>query len=99
MADLASTRALDVHIVTPSREVWAGEATFVVARSIEGELGVLPGHEPLLAALGDGPLEVKTANGTVTAVVDGGFLSVGAPVDDVTRVDVLAEHVAEVTGV
>lgn len=97
--DPMTTRALDVHIVTPSEEVWAGEAKFVVARSVSGELGVLPGHEPVLAVLGDGPLKVETAEGTVTAEVDGGFLSVGPPIESVTRVDVLAEHVRSVTGV
>jgi F-type H+-transporting ATPase subunit epsilon len=96
MADPTTVKSLDVHIVTPSQEVWAGPASFIVARSIEGELGVLPGHEPLLAALGDGPLEVTTPSGKVTAVVDGGFLSVGTSEGDVTRVDVLAEHVHEV---
>lgn len=99
MSDPFTTRTLDVHIVTPSQEVWVGEAKFVVARSISGEIGVLPGHEPVLAVLGDGPLKVETPNGTVAATVDGGFLSVGAPVDSVTRVDILAEHVQEVSGV
>jgi F-type H+-transporting ATPase subunit epsilon len=88
-----------VHIVTPAQEVWAGEAKFVVARSVAGEIGVLPGHEPVLAVLGDGPLKVETAEGTVTAEVDGGFLSVGPAEGSVTRVDILAEHVREVSGV
>jgi len=86
---------LDVHLVTPEREVWAGEARFVVARSISGELGVLPGHEPTLAALAIGPVKIEAGNGEIVrAVVDGGFLSVGQQVDGVTRVDVLAEHVS-----
>ena len=45
---------LEVHLVTPEREVWAGEADFVTARGVDGDLGVLPGHAPLLAALADG---------------------------------------------
>lgn len=98
-APTQSTGLLDVHIVNPSEEVWAGEASFVVARSIDGEIGVLPSHEPVLAVLSEGPLKVETPNGTVTATVNGGFLSVSPPTDGVTRVDVLAEYVHEVTGV
>jgi F-type H+-transporting ATPase subunit epsilon len=90
---------LDVHIVTPSEEIWSGDAKFVAARSVAGELGVLTGHEPMIAVMGAGPLKVETESGDVTAVVDGGFLSVGPASDGVTRVDVLAEHVSEVNGV
>jgi F-type H+-transporting ATPase subunit epsilon len=43
--------SLEVHLVTPEREVWTGEASFVQARGVEGDFGVLPGHAPLLAAL------------------------------------------------
>jgi F-type H+-transporting ATPase subunit epsilon len=82
---------LEVHLVTPEREVWTGEADFLVARGVDGDLGVLPGHAPLLAALDIGPVFID-ANGSRTAVVvDGGFLHV-AHQDDTTRVDVLAEH-------
>jgi F-type H+-transporting ATPase subunit epsilon len=82
---------LEVHLVTPEREVWTGEAEFVSARGVDGDLGVLPGHAPLLAALAVGPVYID-AGGTRTAVaVDGGFLHV-AHEDDVTRVDILAEH-------
>jgi len=86
---------LDVHVVTPEREVWAGEATFVVVRASDGELGVLPGHEPLLAVLRQGPLKVETQGETFTATVDGGFLSVGGGANG-TRVDVLAEQVTDI---
>jgi F-type H+-transporting ATPase subunit epsilon len=82
---------LEVHLVTPEREVWTGEADFVTARAVDGDLGVLPGHTPLLAALDIGPVFID-ANGARTAVVvDGGFLHV-AHQDDTTRVDILAEH-------
>lgn len=96
MADpVASAPALDVHIVTPEREVWAGPATFVLARSAAGDLGVLAGHIPTLALLGAGPLEIHTVNeGKQEWGVDGGFLSVGKHGDH-TRVDVLAERVTE----
>lgn len=87
-------RTLDVHVVTPEREVWSGEAKLVIARSVAGELGVLPEHEPTLACLAVGPLRVDaTDGGSTSAVVDGGFLSVSRTADGGTRVDVLAEQV------
>jgi F-type H+-transporting ATPase subunit epsilon len=78
---------LEVHVVTPERELWSGEADTVVARSVEGELAILPGHAPLLALLDIGPLRVKTNGDEERAAVDGGFLHVNND-----RVDVLAEH-------
>jgi F-type H+-transporting ATPase subunit epsilon len=86
---------IDVHVVTPDREVWAGEATFVVARSNDGDMGVLPGHVPTLATLRKGPFRIETADGRVeTGQIDGGFLSVGEAPDGGTRVDILAEQVS-----
>ena len=82
---------LQVHLVTPEREVWSGEADFVTARGVDGDLGVLPGHAPLLAALAVGPVFIDTGGSRTAVVVDGGFLHV-AHDDDVTRVDILAEH-------
>jgi F-type H+-transporting ATPase subunit epsilon len=82
---------LDVHLVTPEREVWTGEADFLVARAVDGDLGVLPGHTPLLAALDIGPVYIDANGGRTAVVVDGGFLHV-AHQDDTTRVDILAEH-------
>jgi F-type H+-transporting ATPase subunit epsilon len=82
---------LEVHLVTPEREVWAGEADFVTARAVDGDLGVLPGHAPLLAALAVGPVFIDAGGSRTAVAVDGGFLHV-AYEDDVTRVDILAEH-------
>jgi F-type H+-transporting ATPase subunit epsilon len=82
---------LQVHLVTPEREVWTGEADFVTARGVDGDLGVLPGHAPLLAALDVGPVFIEAGGSRTAAVVDGGFIHVVGD-DDVTRVDVLAEH-------
>ena len=83
--------SLEVHLVTPEREVWAGEADFVTARGVDGDLGVLPGHAPLLAALAVGPVFIDAGGRRTAVVVDGGFLHV-AHDDDITRVDILAEH-------
>jgi F-type H+-transporting ATPase subunit epsilon len=82
---------LDVHLVTPEREVWAGEADFVIARSVDGDLGILPGHTPMLAALDVGAVYVQAGGDRTAVVVDGGFLHVGE-MGEQTRVDILAEH-------
>ena len=91
---------LEVHLVTPEREVWSGEADFVSARGVDGDLGVLPGHAPLLAALAVGPVFIDAGGSRTAVAVDGGFLHV-AHEGDVTRVDILAEHAVpsdELTG-
>jgi F-type H+-transporting ATPase subunit epsilon len=78
---------LNVELVAPDRRVWSGTARMVVAKTTEGEIGIMPGHEPVLGLLVTGPVTVRTADDqTVQAAVHGGFLSVA---DD--RVTVLAE--------
>jgi len=84
--------ALQVTIVTPDREVWAGPAAEVVARGTEGEVGILNGHAPLLIRLAIGALRIKDERDAwKIAVVDGGFLHVTSS-EGTTRVDVLATH-------
>jgi F-type H+-transporting ATPase subunit epsilon len=67
---------LRVHVVAADREVWAGEASMLVARTVEGELGVLPGHEPFLGVLAEGEVRIHTEGGIILAKADRGFLSV-----------------------
>ena len=68
---------LNVSLVAMDREVWVGKARLVVARTPEGEIGILPGHEPVLALLADGPVRIETLEGgAVGAAVHGGFFSV-----------------------
>ncbi|HEX5950687.1 MAG TPA: ATP synthase F1 subunit epsilon [Actinomycetota bacterium] len=81
--------AVDVHVVTPEREVWTGQANMVIARGVEGEVGVLAGHAPMLIRLAIGPLRIQRNGEEVFSVVDGGFLHV-TTTGGVTRVDVLA---------
>ena len=69
---------LHVELVSVERLIWSGEATMVIARTTEGELGVLPGHAPLLGQLADvGVVRVQQESGDELVVaVHGGFLSV-----------------------
>jgi len=81
-----------VHIVTPEREVWSGEVQELIARGVEGEVGILGGHAPLLVQLVIGPLRMLQPDGSwLRAVVDGGFLHVSSQ-GGVTRADVLVAH-------
>lgn len=69
--------ALNVNVVSADREVWTGPASQVVARTVEGEIGILSGHQPMLALLAQGEVRVTTANGEKVVVdAEGGFLSV-----------------------
>lgn len=66
-----------VSIVAADRAVWSGQAKMVTATTTEGELGVLPGHAPLLGQLIDGSqVKIETADGDHLFEVQGGFLSV-----------------------
>jgi len=82
---------LEVHIVTPEREVWSGEVQELIARGVDGEVGILAGHAPLRVQLAIGPLRMLQDAGETKAVVDGGFLHVSSH-EGVTRADVLASH-------
>ena len=85
----AGARRLNVSLVAADRKVWQGTADMVVARTTEGDTGVLPGHQPILSILAPSVVSVRgTDEGTLEAVVSGGFLSVAR--DDVS---VLAESV------
>ncbi len=68
---------LKVSVVSADHEVWSGAARQIIARTTEGEIGILPGHEPILAILGAGEVRVTGTDGTVvTANAEDGFLSV-----------------------
>jgi F-type H+-transporting ATPase subunit epsilon len=80
---------VEVHLVTPEREIWLGQAQMLIARGIEGEVGILGGHAPMLVQLAIGPLRVQREDGTwLAAVVDGGFLHISSRGTE-TRADVL----------
>ena len=69
---------LQVELVAVERKIWSGEATTVIARTTEGELGILPGHAPLLGQLADGGVvTIRTDSGEdMVVAAHGGFLSV-----------------------
>lgn len=80
---------LNVKFVAADREVWEGEASRLIARTTEGEIGILPGHTPLLSVLIEGDVVVTPAEDAARTVhIDGGFISV-----DKNAVTVVAQHV------
>jgi F-type H+-transporting ATPase subunit epsilon len=79
---------LHVELVAADRLVWSGEAKMVIARTTEGDVGILPHHAPMLSLMVDGVVDVQTAEGeTWVAAVDAGFLSVAN-----NRISILSEH-------
>ena len=79
---------LQVELVAADRKVWEGEADMVQARTVDGELGILPGHTPLLGVLVEGEVRIKSGEGSQSATIDSGFLSV-----DRDKVIIVAEAV------
>ena len=68
---------LQVALVVPDRELWSGEASTVIAKTTEGDIGVLTGRAPMFGILAEGSLvEIVTEESRVKAAVSGGFLSV-----------------------
>ncbi len=79
---------MQVELVAADRLVWSGEARSVLARTTEGDVGILPNHAPMLSLMVDGIVDVTTADGeTWIAAVDAGFLSVAN-----NRISILSEH-------
>jgi F-type H+-transporting ATPase subunit epsilon len=87
---------MQVSIVTPEEALWDGEADLVIARSPEGDFGIMRGHIPFLAALVPGLVTIVSGGNRQQYIVPGGFLEASGPVDDY-HVIVLADD-AEETG-
>jgi F-type H+-transporting ATPase subunit epsilon len=87
---------MHVELVSVERRIWSGEATAVYARTPEGELGVLPGHTPLLGALEPGwVVRIERQDEPVLRVaVHGGFLSVRN--DGVSVLAEMAEQASDI---
>ena len=78
---------LQVVVVSPARPVYEGTADFVTVPALDGQLGILPGHAPIVAALGSGLLRIGQQGGSVDRfAVTGGFLKAGG-----TKVTVLVD--------
>ncbi|MCW2774710.1 MAG: synthase subunit epsilon [Nocardioides sp.] len=87
---MADTDQLQVELVAADRTVWSGQATIVVAKTVDGDLGILRNHAPVLSLLTDGVVEISPVDGDrMFAAVDGGFLSVAN-----NRVSILAQFAA-----
>ena len=83
---------LNVSVVAVDRSVWVGTAKSIVAKTPEGEIGILPGHEPVLSLLVNGVVRIESTEGAKVAVaVHGGFVAM-----DSDNVRILAE-VAELS--
>lgn len=71
---------MSVDLVAVERRLWSGRASFVSAQTTEGQIGIMPGHEPLLGQLVEGgTVTIVDTDGTrIVAAVHGGFFSVTA---------------------
>jgi F-type H+-transporting ATPase subunit epsilon len=68
---------LNVTLVSAEADLWTGEASLVVAKTVEGEIGFMAGHEPVLAILASGQVRITGADGAkVVADASDGFISV-----------------------
>lgn len=82
--------ALYVELVSPERELWAGEAEMVVATTADGDIGIMPRHSPVLGTLVEGGVVRVLGPGQeprLAAAVHGGFISIAHD-----RVSILAEN-------
>jgi len=82
-------------VVSVERNLFEGDVDFIVAVGIEGELGILPGHAPLMTILKPGPLKITQGTEEQLLFVGGGFLEV-LP-DRVTVLADVAEHAEEIS--
>ncbi|MCY7342484.1 MAG: F0F1 ATP synthase subunit epsilon [Pseudonocardia sp.] len=87
---------MTVELVAVERRIWSGPASFVLARTTVGEIGVMPGHESTLAQLEEaGVVRIDGTDGTSTTLaVYGGFLSITS--DTVTVLAEYAERADEI---
>ena len=67
---------IKISIVSSSEEIYSGEATMVFATGSLGELGIAPGHTPLLTGLAPGPVRVQNGSNEETFFCSGGFVEV-----------------------
>jgi F-type H+-transporting ATPase subunit epsilon len=79
---------MQVEVVSADRVVWSGESSNIIAKTVEGEIGILPGHEPVLGVLVPSAVVIfDESGGREIVAVDGGFISVSQG-----RVSILSEY-------
>ena len=79
---------MQVEVVCADRVVWSGESSNIIAKTVEGEIGILPGHEPVLGVLVPSAVVIfDEGGGREVIAVDGGFISVSQG-----RVSILSEY-------
>src|SRR6476620_7072334 len=79
---------MQVEVVSADRVVWSGQSSNIIAKTVEGDIGILPGHSPVLAVLEPGGVEIFSEDGNREVIaVDGGFISVSQG-----RVSILSEY-------
>jgi F-type H+-transporting ATPase subunit epsilon len=86
--------ALRLRIITPERRVYVKDADMLIAPGVEGQLGILPHHAPLITALTYGELRVKRGGDEESFAIGGGYMEVQP--DGVTVLANTAEHVEEI---
>ena len=90
---------LDVALVAADREVWSGKASVVVAKTADGDVGIMPQHQPILSLLKPSVITIRTVvdgapGETLRAALHGGFISVAN--DRVSLLSEAAELVEEI---
>ena len=67
---------LKVELQTPTNQVFSGEAASVIIPTVDGFIGVLPGHAPLITLIGSGNLQIKNVIQNLIFKIDGGFAEI-----------------------
>lgn len=96
----ASGKTLKCFITSLREEIYSGDIKELVATGVSGELGILPGHAPLLTELAPGPIQLRKADGEEVFYIKGGFLeiqpdSIHILADDAIREEGLSEEAAD----
>ncbi|QPK94505.1 F0F1 ATP synthase subunit epsilon [Actinomyces sp. zg-332] len=83
--------ALDVRVVSDKEELWYGQATYIGLMTGGGSIGILPGHQPVLATVVAGKAQIHTTKGDkIELPVGEGILSV-----DQDIVNIVVNHVSD----
>ena len=87
-------KLLDVEIVTAEKTIFSGKASLIQIPGIEGELGILPSHAPIITELNSGEVLIKNKEEVLSLVLSGGFVEVLN--DRVTILEDAAERTNEI---